>query len=366
VTTATAPVATRAGDRTPRAARLPVVEKDRVAPASDGEPIDLEALSAEWQRALDAAGRALAAADDSLPPRELHDRRLALAQETERTASFLRELARGGREPAPWLSPTPVMNRMLGLPDTVQACVFDMESVLTDSSLLHAWAWGHVFDDFLSRVSERTGWHLIPFDRVADYREYVEGRSRLDGVQTFLQSRGIHVPLGRPDDASDVESAFGLARHKGELLERRLQEQGVSALPGARRYLEATRRAGLQRAVVYESASTLPMLEQAGLASLVDARIDAAVISSEDLRSRPAPDLLLAACRRLDVAPEHVATFTNSPAGIIAGDRAGMLPIGVGEDSVCKTLEGFGADLVAPSLSMLLDPRLRQAVAAEQ
>ena len=174
----------------------------------------------------------------------------------------------GGRQPAPWLSPTPITNRMLGLPATVRACLFDVEGVLTDSSRLHAWAWGEVFDDFLSRLGETTGWHLIPFDRVADYRAYVEGRSRLEGVNTFLRSRGIRVREGRPDEPRDADSAHGLARRKGELLERRLHEQAVTALPVARRYLEAARRAGVMRAAVYESASTLPMLEQAGLASL--------------------------------------------------------------------------------------------------
>jgi beta-phosphoglucomutase-like phosphatase (HAD superfamily) len=113
------------------------------------------------------------------------------------------------------------------------------------------------------------------------------------------------------------------------------------------------------RAVVYESASTLAVLEQAGLASLIDARIDAAVISAEGLRSRPAPDLVLAACRRLDVPPEHVVTFTSTPAGVVAGHAAGALTIGVGDAALCELLGGYGAERIVPALSALLDPRLR-------
>lgn len=363
MTTATAPgrpgVRGR-GSTAPRAARRrESSDRTRFELSPAGPLIDLESLSADWQRALDAAASALRAAGESLPAGELRDRRAALVRETETTAAALRGLARGGRRPVPWLSPTPVTNRMLGLPATVHACLFDVERVLTDSSRLHAWAWGEVFDDFLARLGETTGWHFIPFDRAADYRAYVEGRSRLEGVHTFLRSRGIRVPEGRPDDPSDADSAHGLSRRKGELLGRRLQEQGVTALPGARRYLEAARRAGVKRAVVYESASTLPVLEQAGLAPLVDEHIDAAVISEEGLRSRPAPDLLLAACRRLDVLPEHVVTFTSTPAGVVAGRAAGVLAIGVGDDALRETLEGFGAEQVAPALSALLDPRLR-------
>jgi HAD superfamily hydrolase (TIGR01509 family) len=328
--------------------------------------VDLESLSARWQRALDAAASALHAAGDSLPASELRDRRVALAHESDITAAALRELARGGRQPAPWLSPTPVTNRMLGLPETVRACLFDVEGVLTDSSRLHAWAWGEVFDDYLSRVAAATQWQFVPFDRVADYRAYVAGRSRLEGVHTFLRSRGIAVPEGRPGDPSGADTAHGLARFKGELVERRLHEQGVTALPGARRYLEAARRAGLLRAVVYESASTLPMLEQAGLASLVDERIDAAVIGAEELHSRPAPDLLLAACRRLTVEREHAVTFANTGAGVVAGRRAGMLTIGVGDADQSESLDGFGAEQVVAGLNTLLDPRLRAGLDLEQ
>jgi beta-phosphoglucomutase len=111
-------------------------------------------------------------------------------------------------------------------------------------------------------------------------------------------------------------------------------------------------------AVVYESASTAEILERAGLAPLVDARVDAAVIDAERLHSRPAPDLLLAACRSLDVAPRDALAFTNTGAGVVAGGRAGIVTVGVGDAGQCETLGGFGADRTVPALVSLLDPRL--------
>lgn len=367
MTTATAPGRTGDRGRGPKAAvtgrRRLVPYAERSEPSANPPPVDLEFLSAGWQRALDAAGSALrAAAADSLPSTELRDRQVALVRETETTAAALRELAHDERQRAPWLSPTPITNRMLGLPAWVRACLFDVEGVLTDSSRLHAWAWGEVFDDYLSRIAATTRWHFVPFDRVEDYRGYVEGRSRLEAVHAFLGSRGIRVRDGRPDDGSDADTAYGLAQHKGKLLERRLHQQGVTALPGARRYLEAARRAGLKVAVVYESASTAEILELAGLASLVDERVDAAVISTEALHSRPAPDLLLTACRRLDVGADAAVTFTNAAAGVVAGQRAGALTIGVGDADQCETLRAFGAEQVTPALVALLDPRLKIAL----
>ncbi len=179
---------------------------------------ELEPLSACWQRALDAADEALRAATGSVPDADLRKRRQRLVRERQETVQLLEDVACvARRQPKPWLSPVPVRNAMLGLPEAVHACIFDLEGVLTDSAALHAWAWGVVFDDFLLRSSQQTGWHFIPFDRVADYRAYLEGRPRLEGVHAFLGSRGIRLPEGWIDDPPETETANGLANRKGAL-----------------------------------------------------------------------------------------------------------------------------------------------------
>lgn len=355
--------ASRSQRTTRRVARLASERSDVLhVAAPPRQPLELETISTRWQRALDAAERALYAADGSLAPADLRQRRSALTQERQQTAAQLQRLARmAGVRPTPWLSPMPVNNRMLGLPATVSACLFDVEGVLTDSAVLHAWAWGEVFDDFLLRLSEKTGSHFIPFDRVAEYRTYVDGRSRLEGVHAFLGSRGIRVPEGRLDDSGHADTAWGLAKRKGRALARGLQQRGVTALPGSLRYLQAARRAGLKCAVVSASANTLPMLELSGLAPLVEERVDAAAVRSEGLRSRPAPDLLLFACSRLGVRPEKAVTLTHSPAGVAAGYAAGLAVIGVGDEAQAELLQGYGAECVVPCLSMLLDRRLTES-----
>ena len=244
---------------------------------------------------------------------------------------------------------------MLGLPPSVRACLFDLDGVLTNSAALHAWAWGEAFDEFLLRLSVRVGWQFIPFDREADYREYLDGRPRLEGIHAFLDSRGIRVPEGRPDDPGGTDTAYGLAARKGDALARGMQQQGVTALPGARRYLEAAGHAGLERAVVSASTTTSPMLALAGLAHLLEERVDADVMQAESLRSRPAPDLLLVACRRLGVDPEQTVTFTHSAAGVAAGHAAGAVVVGIGDEEQAELLRGFGAERVVPALGTLLD-----------
>lgn len=322
--------------------------------AQPTEALELDTISARWQLALDAAERALGAVG-ALPSPEVKQRRGKLARERQETAQMLVGLARtAGVRPVPWLSPVPVSTTMLGLPTATKACLFDLEGVLTDSALLHAQAWSEVFDEFLLRLSDKTGWGFIPFDRLADYRAYLDGRPRVEGIHAFLDSRGIRLPEGRPDDPAESDTACGLARRKGEAVARHLRQRGVTALDGARRYLEAAGHAGLERAVVSASANTLPMLQLAGLAALVEERVDADVIRNEGLRPRPAPDLLLMACRRLGVRPEETVTFTHSPAGVAAGLAGGLAVIGVAVGEYGEALLGFGAERVVPAVGTLL------------
>ena len=357
-----------------RRARKARTTTSQVAPAagrraSKQQPLphlDLDTIATQWQRALDAGERALRAAAGTLPAGYLSQSHGELARERQQTAEMLIAVARvSGMRPAPWLSPVRITADMLGLPPTASACLFDLDGVLTDSAFLHAWAWGEVFDAFLLRLSEDTGWQFMPFDRRADYRTYIDGRSRLEGVHAFLDSRGIRLPEGRPDDLTQADTAWGLAKRKGEALVHGLQLRGVTALPGVRRYLTAAGHAGLKRATISASASTLPMLELATLSSLVEARVDADVIRAEGIRTPPAPDLLLAACRLLDVRPERAVSFAHSPAGVAAGLTAGVTVIGIGVGEDEDLLRGFGAPRVVPSLHALLDPRVGNDASAD-
>ncbi len=315
------------------------------------EHVSVQHLADLWQRALDAEQRAVDANRLRRGPELQHER--------TQTAALLTALAHDtGARPAPWLSPVPVTVELLGLPHGTQACLVDLDGVLTDSGALHSAAWAEVFDNLLLHLSDKLGWHFIPFDRDTDYVEYIEGRPRLEGVHAFLESRGIRIPEGRWDEGTDANTACGVALRKGVALEHALHSRGVRARPGAHRFLDAAGRAGVERGVVSASASTEEILERARLDALVEERIDAGVRSATELHSRPAPDVLLFACNRLGVDPACAVAITEAPAGVAAGHTAGMHVIGVGAGDEAALLEGFGADRVVPDLRALLDPRL--------
>lgn len=247
---------------------------------------------------------------------------------------------------------------MLGLPTSVRACLFDLDGVLTETAKVHAAAWKEMFDLFLRARASKAGKQFVPFDQKDDYDAYVDGKPRYDGVRSFLASRRIELPEGKPDDPPSAETVFGLGNRKNEIVLRMIHEEGVEAYPGSRRYLEAARDAGLRRAVVSSSTNCRDVLEAAGIEDLLEARIDGVVAERGHLKGKPAPDTYLAGARALDVTPDAAAVFEDALAGVEAG-RSGGFACVVGVDRVgqAKALREHGATIVVRDLAELIENR---------
>ena len=245
---------------------------------------------------------------------------------------------------------------MLGLPDAVHACLFDLDGVLTDTAGVHTRAWKDMFDDYLRQRAERTGDEFVPFDPDKDYRKYVDGKPREDGVRSFLQNRGIELPEGHPDDPPDKETVHGLGTRKNDAFQKTLHEDGVKVFDGSRRYLEAVAEAGLAVAVVSSSANTRDVLQVAGIEQFVQQRVDGVTLRDEHLEGKPAPDSFLRAAELLDVEPGAAAVFEDAISGVEAG-RAGNFGFVVGVDRLGHgdELRRNGADVVVTDLAELLE-----------
>lgn len=247
---------------------------------------------------------------------------------------------------------------MLGLPDGVTACLFDLDGVLTDTAAVHDTAWKATFDEFLRARSEQTGEPFVPFDADDDYATYVDGKPRPDGVRDFLASRGITLPDGSPDDGPAEPTVHGIGNRKNAALVEAIHRDGVRVYDGSRRYLEAARDAGLRRAVVSSSANTGEVLQVTGLADLVELRVDGVTIREQGLAGKPAPDTFLEGARQVGVQPGQAAVFEDALSGVQAG-HAGHFGIVVGVDRVghADALRAHGADVVVRDLAELLEPR---------
>jgi beta-phosphoglucomutase family hydrolase len=248
------------------------------------------------------------------------------------------------------------VDRVLGLPDDVTACLFDLDGVLTPTALVHRAAWDETFNAFLRERADRTGELFIPFDPADDYHRYVDGRPRADGIRTFLASRGVVLPDGEPGDPPEADTVHGLGTRKNELLLRRLRAGGVEPYPDAVTYLRAVAGAGLRRAVVSASANCREVVEAAGIADYFEVRVDGLTARQEGLRGKPQPDTFLAAADKLGVNPRQAAVFEDALAGVEAG-RAGGFGFVVGVDRVgqAEDLRKHGADIVVPNLAELLN-----------
>ena len=244
---------------------------------------------------------------------------------------------------------------MLGLPDGVLACLFDLDGVLTDTAAVHNRAWTQTFDEFLRRRADATGAPFVAFDPGADYNDFVDGKKREDGVRSFLASRGIVLPEGTHDDPPDADTVWGVGNRKNELLLATLERDGVEVYEGSRRYLQAAKDAGLRRAVVSSSANTAQVLAVTGLGELVELRVDGLTARERSLPGKPAPDTFLAAAADLGVTPAQAAVFEDALAGVQAG-RAGDFGFVVGVDRVgqAAALAAKGADVVVSDLEELL------------
>lgn len=236
---------------------------------------------------------------------------------------------------------------MLGLPDGIRACLFDLDGVLTQTAKVHAAAWKQMFDEFLRERAAKAGEPFDPFDVVHDYTEYVDGKPRYDGVRSFLESRGIELP---------EQEIRALGDRKNELVVGLIRSRGVEAYDGSVRYVRAAREAGLRRAVVSASANARDVLRAAGIEDLFDAIVDGIVAEREHLKGKPAPDTFLAGARALEVGPAAAVVFEDALAGVEAG-RAGRFGFVVGVDRVgqAEALRRHGADIVVSDLEELLD-----------
>jgi beta-phosphoglucomutase family hydrolase len=241
------------------------------------------------------------------------------------------------------------------LPPNVAACLFDLDGVLTDTASVHARTWKTMFDPFLRARARRDGVAFVPFDAVADYDEYVDGKERLDGIRSFLASRRIELPEGTADDPPGADTIGGLGNRKNELVLATIHRDGIAAFDGSVRFVRAVRDVGLRRAVVSASANCREVLEAAGIADLFEVRVDGIVAERERLRGKPAPDTYLRAAAELDTEPAAAAVFEDALAGVEAG-RAGGFGLVVGVDRVgqADALRERGADVVVSDLAELL------------
>lgn len=247
------------------------------------------------------------------------------------------------------------MNVVITLsPLDYDAVLFDLDGVLTRTASVHASAWKRLFDSFLEQRATQSGKPFVPFDIDTDYPRYVDGKPRYDGVAAFIESRGIELPWGAPDDGPGVQSVCALGNQKGHYFLQHLEQHGVETYEASIALVRELRAQNVKTAVVSSSTSCAAVLEAAGVAQLFDERVDGMDVTSLGLKGKPAPDAFLEAARRVGVEPSRAVVVEDAIAGVEAG-RAGRFGCVIGVDHIGhgQALHDAGADVVVTDLSQV-------------
>ena len=234
--------------------------------------------------------------------------------------------------------------------DWFDAVVFDLDGVVTLTASVHAAAWKELFDEVLERRAKEAGERFVPFDLQGDYHAYVDGKPRIEGVKSFLASRGIELPEGSPNDGPDEPTAWGLGNRKNGFFQQVLEEKGADVDERTVAFVHRLHAEGIRVAVASSSKNCEPILDRAGLANLFEARVDGIVSEEIGLKGKPNPDIFAEAARRVGATPERTVVVEDAISGVQAGRAGGFgLVIGIDRVGAAAALRENGADLVLES-----------------
>lgn len=236
-----------------------------------------------------------------------------------------------------------------------EAILFDMDGVLTATAKVHSACWKRMFDEFLQKQAAKKGEDFVPFEIATDYKKYVDGKKRYDGVRSFLQSRQIELPEGSPDSPPDELSVCGLGNKKNILIHEVLNSDGVEVYEGSLKLVQYLREQKIPLAVVSSSNNCEAILRAGGINDLFDTRVDGTVAAELHLAGKPAPDMFIQAAKNLGAQVSKSVVVEDAISGVEAGRNGNFgLVIGVSRDDDPETLLKHGAKYVVSDLGELL------------
>ncbi len=235
-----------------------------------------------------------------------------------------------------------------------KAVIFDMDGVLTETATYHAAAWKHIFDEYFEKRGLQRGSKPQPFNSNVDYHRYVDGKPRYDGVDSFLKSRLISLPMGNESDTPDKDTVCGLGNGKNEYFLSLLKREGVKAYPSSIKFVHKIKSMNILVAVISSSRNSAHVLRSANIQDVFDVKVDGIDAAKLGLRGKPDPAIFLEAAKRLNVDPERAVVVEDALAGVEAGRRGKFgLVIGVDRWGHARELKEKGADIVVKDLSEL-------------
>ena len=203
----------------------------------------------------------------------------------------------------------------------IDAVIFDLDGVVTNSTPLHSLAWKTMFDQFLKNQAGKTATPFREFTHEEDYLAYVDGKPRYTGVKSFLESRGFNLPFGDPSQEPGQESICALGNLKDQLFNQMLTEQGVEIYPSTIELIHTLKDSGIPLGLATSSKNAARVLDITGLSDLFQTRVDGIVSAELGLEGKPSPDIFHKACDQLGAAYDRSVIIEDANSGVEAGYR---------------------------------------------
>jgi beta-phosphoglucomutase len=190
----------------------------------------------------------------------------------------------------------------------IDAVVFDLDGVVTDTAHYHFLAWKQLAQTL-----------HIEIDEV--FNEKLKGVSRLDSLELILKEGN------REHDFTLAEKEL-LADQKNKVYCEYLKElTPADVLPGILPLIEQIKLEGIPIGLASVSKNAMTVLKGLGLENTFDYVADPAKIS----KLKPDPEIFLTVCRELGANPERSIGIEDAQAGIEAIKAGGMFAVGIGQ-----------------------------------
>ncbi len=243
--------------------------------------------------------------------------------------------------------------------DRFDAVLFDLDGVLTSTAAIHAAAWKRMFDAYLLDHAPAGGHakaaQFRPFDIDLDYKRYVDGKPRYEGVRSFLESRGIRLPFGEATDPPGDTTVSALGNRKQVLVQQAIDNGEVEPFESSVRWVKQLKDEGFRLGVVSSSRNCGPVLRAAKIDALFEVRVDGLTLAEEGLPGKPAPDSFLRAAAMLGATPARSVVVEDAISGVEAGRAGGFaLVIGVDREGHADALMQHGAHAIVRDLGEML------------
>ncbi len=234
---------------------------------------------------------------------------------------------------------------------SIDAIIFDLDGVITNSTPLHSQAWKEMFDQFLKAQAKKTSTPFQEFTHERDYLKYVDGKPRYIGVKSFLESRGFDLSSGDPSQEPGQDTICALGNMKNQLFNQMLTERGVDVYESSVEFIHTLKDSGISLGLATSSKNAARVLEITGLSDLFQTCMDGIVSAELGLEGKPSPDIFHIACDQLGAAYDRSVIIEDANSGVEAGYRGHFgLVLGVARENNQEELELHGADLVVEDL----------------